>query len=237
MTIRRVALRTFVSLVGLVALFASSFGTARAGVVVYGNLGASGTDALDGTSTDFGPSETVKLFAQGFTTGSSASFLTVQSVTVGIFATNSGTSQPRTVSIYTSTGSGTAAVPDSVLYTSATTMVGNTGKYTFNFAPVTLSANTDYWIVPEAPGSWYFNFDNTAPSAQNSSGYAYLGTKRTLDNASWINASSAFSISIVPEPNSVMFGLVGLAAATCIVRRRSAGRTSGSDQPITADQA
>lgn len=193
---------------------------AHAGVV-FGNLGASGTGSLGGTNTDFGPSDTGELaLAQGFTVGSSATELAVQSVTVGLFATSSG-SVPLTVGIYDDN----AGIPGSLIFTSGTVNVGNTGIYTFPFSGASLSVSTNYWIVPEGPASWYLNSDDTSPTGQNSSGYSYTSTKRKSPSSVWTNPSpnlTSYSVSVVavPEPPALVLSGIGVASAVYFLRRR-----------------
>lgn len=202
----------------LSALF---FGSASEADVVFGNLGTSGTGALGGTNTDYGPIDTGELsLAQGFNTGSS-SLLDIQSVTLGLFVSNSGTSENRSVSIYTDS-SGT---PGSILATSQAVAVGNTGKYTFPFSGATLSASTPYWIVPSGPASWYLNTPDSAPSGLNSSGYSYTGTLRNAPSVGWTTPSPAlnsYSVSVVavPEPSAMALSGIGIASAVYFLRRR-----------------
>jgi len=218
MTSLRHAIRSCVAIAWCVAAVAASAGSARAGIA-YGNLGASGTNALGSTNTDFGPADSNELgLAQGFTSGSLWYGKTVESVSLGLFFDNSNTA-PRTVSIY----SDNAGVPGSALYTSGTTLVGNTGLYTFNFSGANLTDNTPYWIVPEGPMSWYFNTPASAPTGLNGYGYSYLGTKSLNTSSQWVNADFpvySISISAVPEPAGVALGSIGVAAAACILRRR-----------------
>ncbi|MGI9177548.1 MAG: choice-of-anchor R domain-containing protein, partial [Pirellulales bacterium] len=173
--------------------------------VVFGNLGASGTGALGGTNTDFGPVDTGELaLAQGFNTGTS-SLLNIQSVTLGLFATNSGTNENRTVSIY----SDSSGSPGSILFTSQVVGIGNSGTYTFPFSSATLSASTPYWIVPSGPASWYLNTPDSAPAGQNSSGYSYTSTLRNAPSVGWTTPSpnlNSYSVSVVavPEPPAIV---------------------------------
>lgn len=188
--------------------------------VVFGNLGAAGTDAISGTNTDFGPADTNEVsLAQGFTTGSSSQYLTVTSISLGLFATSSGTVN-RTVSIF----SDSSGVPGSAVFTSAATSVGNTGTYTFNFSNAVLSPSTPYWVVPEGPASWYLNNSNTAPAGQNSSGYASIGTKLQDTSSQWVNATfPGYTVSVVavPEPTTVgLLAAAGLTGASALFRRR-----------------
>ncbi|MFM8413941.1 MAG: choice-of-anchor R domain-containing protein [Planctomycetota bacterium] len=188
--------------------------------VVFGNLGAAGTDAISGTNTDFGPGDAnERSLAQGFTTGSSSQYLTVTSISMGLFASSTGT-ENRTVSIF----SDSSGVPGSAVFTSAVTPVGNTGTYTFNFSNAVLSPSTSYWVVPQGPASWYLNNSNTAPAGLNSSGYVSIGTKLQNTSSQWVNATfPGYTVSVVavPEPTSVgLLAAAGLAGGFALVRRR-----------------
>jgi hypothetical protein len=80
----------------------------------------------------------------------------------------------------------------------------------------------------DADWFWYLNDDETQPIAQNSSGFGYLGTRRSNGTiaGTWSNTSQPYTVSItaVPEPSTyalaaTALGLCGIAAA----RRRRAG--------------
>jgi hypothetical protein len=208
----------------VVACLITSSSRAHAGVV-FGNLGASGTGALGGTNTDYGPADAGELaLAQGFNTGTS-SLLDIQSVTLGLFLSNSGTSQNRTVSIFADS----AGSPSSILYTSQALAVGDTGIYTFSFSGATLSASTPYWIVPSGSASWYLNADDSAPAGLNSSGYSFTSTKRDQPSVGWTTPSpnlSSYSVSVVAVPEPPALVLAGIAVSAAILgigrRRKSA---------------
>jgi hypothetical protein len=195
--------------------------------VVFGNLGISGTGSLSATNTDFGGgalTDPVASLAQGFTTGTSSQYLTVQSVTLGLFSDDLPST--RTVSIF----SNNAGVPGTAIYTSNAEAVTTTGKYTFTFSSTVLSPNTSYWIVPQGPASWYLNSPFSLPQAFNSSGWSHLGTKQaaTASPSSWVDAdlpNYSVSITAVPEPST--FALTGIAIAAAGLmrwRRRNTGR-------------
>ena len=194
--------------------------SAHAGVV-FGNLGASGTGALGGTNTDYGPLDPGELaLGQGFNTGTS-SLLDIQSVTLGLFVSNSGTSQNRTVSIYADS----AGSPSSILYTSQALAVGDTGTYTFPFSSATLLASTSYWIVPSGPASWYLNTPDSAPAGLNSSGYSSTGTKRDQPSVGWTTPSpnlNSYSVSVVavPEPPALVLAGIAVSAGILGIGRR-----------------
>lgn len=209
--------------VGVACLITSS-SPARA-EVVFGNLGATGSGALGGTNTDYGPGDAGELaLAQGFNTGTS-SLLDIQSVTLGLFVSNSGTSENLSVSIY----SDSSGSPGSILFGSPPVPVGNTGTYTFPFSGASLSASTSYWVVPEGPASWYLNALDTTPAGLNSSGYSYTGTKRNQPSVGWTTPSpnlSSYSVSVVAVPEPPALVLAGIAVSAGILgigrRRKSA---------------
>lgn len=194
--------------------------SAHAGVV-FGNLGASGTGALGGTNTDYGSGDAGELaLAQGFNTGTS-SLLDIQSVTLGLFLSNSGTSQNLSVSIY----SDSSGSPGSILFGSQPVPVGNTGTYTFPFSGASLLASTSYWVVPEGPASWHLDALDSSPAGLNSSGYSYTGTKRNQPSIGWTTPSpnlTSYSVSVVavPEPSAIVMAGIGIASAIWSLQRR-----------------
>lgn len=210
------------------ALFAVS--TSHA-VIVFGNLGADGSGLLSDSGSDFGPgAATLKILAQGFTTGSDPDFLTIQSVSIGAFFDNFATAS-RTLSIYSNSGGN----PGSVVATSGATTIGAKGLYTFSFSSLNLSASTSYWVVPQfnADWFWYINDAETQPVGLNSSGYSYLGTKRSNNDitGTWSNTSQPYSLTItagsgapIPEPGTWAAAalLVGGAAFARWRKRKSA---------------
>lgn len=193
--------------------------------IVFGNLGATGTNALSTTTTDLGTQQAnnVNWLAQGFNTGA-ASKLVVDSVTLGIFGSNIGT-VPLTVSIFSSTG----GLPDQAIFTSNPTNVGLQDKYTFSFTGAVLQANTDYFVVPNG-GSWYLHTGSpAAPQGQNSSGYSYTRTvdsqaQTTTPAGPWTDPaiSDRYSVSItaVPEPSTVGLAGIGILGVAIMRRRR-----------------
>jgi hypothetical protein len=207
------------SLVAAALTTVLAFGSIAQADVVFGNLGASGSGGLGGTNTDYGPIDTGELLlAQGFAVGASSTALSVQSVSVGLFATPATT---LTVSIY----SDNAGVPGSALYTSSGLSVSTNTVYTFPFSGVNLSPSTNYWIVPEGPASWYLNADDTSPTGQNSSGFTFTSTKRNRPSVGWTTpspnlSSYAVSVQAVPEPPAIVLSGIGLASAMYVMRRR-----------------
>jgi hypothetical protein len=186
--------------------------------VVYGNLGSSGTDALGPTNTDI----TLSVWpVQGFSTGTSTD-LDVQSVTMGLFYDNSNT-LPFTVSLYNDA----SGQPGTLLATSSQVNVGSNDRYTFPFTGLTLSPGTAYWARPAVGLSWYRNLAESAPTAQNGSGYTFVDTLITTNGGSsysTVNPGYAISVNAVPEPASIglmALGAVGLAATALRRSRRN----------------
>ncbi len=223
--------------IALVAALAVPLGaTTVHAEVVFGNLGATGTGNLGGVVTDFGNNppntDATQRLAVGFTTGASVNFLTLQSVTLGLFGATPPSSVNISVGIYADDSGKPASTP---LFTSGALAIGDTAKYTFSFGASQLSASTTYWIVPEPEtiGSWVNNFANTAPIARNDSGYAAAGALRygifdeedpTLGWYAAPTSGMSASVTAVPEPSTyalaaTALGLCGIAAA----RRRRTG--------------
>lgn len=199
---------------------------AKAGVV-FGNLGSSGTSpsSVGGTGWTVTSGE---LAAVGFNTGT-ATFgtLTVNSITLGL----AGVPVPsQSVSIYASTGSGTAAQPTgAALFTTTIAPTNPVGSlWTFSFSAnsqqgAQLAASTNYWVVLNYVGSnigWNqgspFN-QTTTPGVQNSSTYSSISgfTRSTYDNrVTWDTgfATQRLSVSInaVPEPST--YAMAGIGA-------------------------
>jgi len=213
------------------------------GEVVFGNLGASGTNALSNTGTDIGerddPPGTTYRIALGFTTGSSSNFLKLTSISLGLFYDNAETA-PFSLSIYENN----AGSPAALALTSSITNVGLKGTYSFAFGNAQLSANTTYWIVPSDSLFWYVPSGNTTaqtPDAFGGSGYSWPGTTASVDGGStWDPAELeipggrySFSISAVPEQGTLPLAGIGLVGAGWAVRRMR--RRSSADD--VADHA
>lgn len=205
-----------------VSVVAIGFANIATAEVVFGNLGATGTGALSSTNTDFGPTDGTRALAQGFTTGSSNDYLTLQSITLGLF--DNTIPDLRSVSIY----SNNAGNPGTSLFTSSSQAVTTTNKYTFTFANSKLNANTTYWIVPEGPASWYLDAGITNPGEQNGSGYAYAGTRLSTvgTGGPWTSSGlTSYSVSIqaVPEPSTYCLAAIGVGGAGLMGWRRRKG--------------
>jgi hypothetical protein len=197
------------------AMAVISSASVQAGVVLS-NMSANGlTDTSGPTNTDILANN---LLAAGFTTGAAA--LDLDWVSIVGFSTDAGS---RTVSIY----SDNAGSPGTLVATSTGTAfpAGTKGVYQFNFSGANLAAATSYWVLPEVGISWYLESNNDTPTAQNSSGYSFVGYKKSINSGStWTNSVLAYTVGIsatpvapVPEPAITSLVCVGGIA---FMRRR-----------------
>jgi len=220
--------RRFSAAVGVAAaVLAIAMPAARAGVV-YGNLGASGTDTA-GTGITLRNQRPDFFSAQGFTTGTTN--LTLQSAAV--FGQSNVANTFYSMSLW----SAVSGNPGSILAESLTKPVGSTGALQeFVFSPgYVLSPNTTYfvgfgaiqagqtmrWAVVDVPVV-------VSPTEQNGSGYAFFGGRQNT-GGTWSDEAAvrALSVSItaVPEPQAVaLLGVGGATMAAGLLRRRRAGR-------------
>jgi hypothetical protein len=217
------------SVVAVASVLASA-----APVVVFGNLGGSGTNDL-AASTNAGISDTTWL-AHGFTVGGTNTFL--DKVTLGLADNDSTTAR---VQLFASVGTGTDAQPSgAALATRTATVSSNTPTLqSFDFNQFALTPGSSYWLVVSSPDlgslfNWVFNNDGDFPTSQNASGWSPLSpvTKLSTDsgsswNSSGSNRPASISITAVPEPGSIALAGIGIAAAGLRLRRRSRRQGDG----------
>lgn len=178
--------------------------------IVFGNLGASGSDAIR-NSGGFSLS-TGTWRAIGFTTD--AINLVLNSATIGLETTTAGSADIR-LDLY----SNNSGAPGSSLFNTSLTLAGNTAVAPVTFSlNQTLTAGTTYFIVAQQTGGSATTFwrqrdaSGVSPTALNGSGWSNLGNftaQRSLDNGgSWAatgsGAGSAISLdaSPIPEPGT-----------------------------------
>lgn len=189
------------------------------GGVVFGNLASDGLGALSSFNEDI---RSNNLVAQGFSTGTS-SLLVLDSIKLGLFGISAPSTIPKSIGLYNDSGGS----PGSLLYSSTNSAVGDVGTYDFGFPSPSLSAGQTYWVVPDYDLSWYLNQGLSAPTAQNSSGYTYVGTLRSTNMmVSWSTALvPSYSISIqaseaIPEPGTWAAAVLMVLAAVLVAWRR-----------------
>lgn len=193
--------------------------------VVFGNLGSSGTTgALSNTSTGITASSKV---AQVFTTGSGTN-LKLSSITLGSFSSVGAT-------LGLNVFNDAAGAPGSLFAASTNTQTLGTNTngslVTWSFNNVQMSASTSYWIVPSTNLSWnYRNSFSANPTAQNGSGFSYLGAFDSSNSGStWsaVEGGAAYAVSVqaVPEPTAWTLAIIGVAGTGLARWRRRASRS------------
>jgi formylglycine-generating enzyme required for sulfatase activity len=205
--------------------------------VVFGNLGASGNNALGGLSTsaiDAGPDGT--RIAVSFVTGSDGPW-PLGSLRLGI---GSPTNDPVPFAFITGDDGGVPSMSTVAAFyyiPGEGNSVTTTGLYDFTLASAAeLQASTNYWLFvgDDSPNAssfgWYGNAAAVSPTAQNDSGWSFGATKISFDGGStWGGYSAgnsvAFSIAAVPEPSTYALTLAGIACAGWHVARRQKTRS------------
>ena len=190
-------------------------------IVVYGNLGPSGTNALHPTAGNEVSPNLPYSVAQGFIASSdSTAKLSITAVSLGLRSTSPLSMQ---VGIYSDVGGN----PGTALISSEFVTVNSRQLYNFSFiGSGPLTGGSSYWVVPQVPPGetvfWAWTQSSAPPGAQNSSGYSSLGTKGN-DGDGWIGDSSRYSMSVqaVPEPSTGVMALAGLACGGFSMWRRS----------------
>lgn len=201
--------------------------------VVFGNLGSSGTNAVDtGDTAIVGSSVVGQLgnqYAVAFTTGSNASYLTLQSITMGFSDV-----APLSTALL-EVVEDNAGLPTGTVKASGSQLLGSTGLYTFSLGGVALNPNSTYWVTLAAQNAtepnqfnWLRNLAADTFAGQNGSGYDVPGAiyvRRQVDGGTWNNFTSSggtlsMSVQAVPEPSTYALAAVGLGVAGLVRARR-----------------
>ena len=231
MTLTRFVLSSLV--LGMVLSSAPSVATAG---VVYGNLGSNGDTPATAGVDSITLNSATRYSAAGFNTGAATvGALKLNSVTLAL----SGSVAPSKVQIWSSTGSGTAALPSALLSVSAvansvTPLTGNLFTYSFSANPqdgVQLAASTDYWLVLQGPATWETQDPSSLPGVQNGSTYTSIANyvRSSINSGStWSTPSVSqvgISLNAVPEPSTYALAGIGAGLLGLAKYRRRLGRS------------
>lgn len=179
---------------------------------VFGNLGTNGTGGLSATSTTLGTGSNEKLLAQGFQTSGTSSF-SLNSIILGLGASlSTGGTASATVGLFANVGT---APFGSALWTSSPVSVTTSNRYFFTGPAFTLASGSSYWIVPSTGVDWYTDSSFSTPTAQNTSGFGYVGTVQSTDGINWTTfglQSEALSVQAVGVPEPTTYAMAAAAA-------------------------
>lgn len=217
---------TFVTILAASIAAVLAVDSAKAGVV-YGNLGPSGTNAIQATG---GVALTSSQWrAIGFTAGGTD--LVLDTVTIGLNVNSSGSAVVR-LDLYDNN----SGVPGTSLFNTSLTLAANTLNAPISFLlNQTLTSGSTYWIVAQKTGGagtlgWRPADGSPAPTTQNASGWTNLGnaTGITSTNAggTWGSTGNGSSSSIslfaspVPEPSTFVMLLMASSGALLWARRK-----------------
>jgi hypothetical protein len=180
--------------------------------IVFGNLGASGSGAIQASGGTTLNATTWR--AIGFTAGGTD--LVLNTATIGVFVNSTGTADMR-VDLY----SNNAGLPGTSLFNTTQTIAASTLNQPITFTlNQTLTAGTTYWILAQRTGGtgntgalvWRPANGLVVPTTQNASGWLSLGNAAAVtslnDGASWgatgngSSSSISLSASPIPEPGT-----------------------------------
>jgi hypothetical protein len=218
-------------LIGVSAVFLLAAGSASASLVVYGNLGSSGTAAIQATGGIGLTSADWR--AIGFTVGGTNTFL--QTATIGLNVNAAGPADVR-LDLY----SNNAGVPGTSLFSTTQTLSANTLNLPISFnLNQSLTSGSTYWIVAQKTGgagglTWRPAQGTPAPTTQNASGWANLGNATGLTSTNsgttWGSTGTGSSnsislVAVVPEPSAIaiLAAAAGMGAMVRLRRSRHEG--------------
>lgn len=202
--------------------------------VVFGNLGATGTNPLDtslGFTIGHDGSNEVRL-AISFKTGPDGPWRLSDVLRLGL-GNRTGAAAP--FALIVADDAGTPSSSNTVaMYDGAAASVATAGLYDFTkVSGGELTASTVYWLLVSDAGesssfNWYANGDRAEPDDSTHDEWILCGTKLSLDRGqTWaeytVGGAAAFSIAVVPEPTSCAMAVAGLAFSSCSLFRRSSG--------------
>jgi len=200
---------------------------------VYGNYGTVATSIFSATVGYVSGIQNNTLVSQGFTTGTGQ--WDIQQVDVGLAASGTGATDSRVYLFDDNAG-----VPGSLLSTYSLTNgpVDNSKTTHFFTGSYVASPSTNYWLVLGDANSqtqhssfeWYLEDNGATPAQQNSSGFAYNGTKvQNFSGAPWTDTLSGLSLRAsavaVPEPSTCAFASMAcMLAAGAAARKKFAAK-------------
>lgn len=197
--------------------------------VVFGNLGATGTNALDtGFATLIGHDGSQEIrMAISFQTGPDGPWTLSDLLRLGV-GNPTGTLAPFAVIAADDAGTPSSPV---ARYEGSAASVSTAGLYDFTKVyGGELTASTVYWLLVGDAGesssfSWYANGAGSEASDANHSKWILADSRLSLDRGlTWqpyaAGRTAAFSIAVVPEPSTVAAALGGLACGGFSMWRR-----------------
>lgn len=214
-----------VATVAAVALGSLTVHAAPLTDVVFANV----YDATNTTATNISG---LNQFAVGFTTGNDPYKLQLTAIEFALSVAGTSISASPTVQIFSGASNPTTLVGS---LTGGPVIGAGIGKVGFT-GSVQLDPLTNYWaVLSEQTGNtfaWYESLNADNPSAQNSSGYAFVGGRRSTDGGSSFAANTAageryVAVQAVPEPSTLVLAGLGVAGAVALdIRRRQSRRAA-----------
>jgi hypothetical protein len=176
----------------------------------------------------------IRGLAQGFKVGSTD--WTLQSIDIGLkLNTPAPSNATATLALFADSGSnspGSSVLTFDLNNPSPAYVLSNSGLYNFT-GSYTLEATKTYWLVMTITSTpifdWYYADGGAAitPTAQNGSGFSYVGTQRsTTVPLAWTAIPGSvtglrITINAVPEPSTYALGGVAALVLGAAARRKT----------------